>query len=133
MSSLTDGRLHVIYDGDCALCRRVLTILSRFDVRTRWTFYRSQDSKTIDERFPGVTPEELDEAMVAIADDGSRFFGFFAFRRMLWSTPWLWGLLPMFYFPGAAVVGSRIYAWVARNRHRFGCGTQTCAVPGRKL
>jgi hypothetical protein len=55
--------------------------------------------------------------------------GFFAFRRILWESPLMWPLIPLFYFPGAGIVGPRVYAWVARNRRRFGCESDVCELP----
>jgi predicted DCC family thiol-disulfide oxidoreductase YuxK len=31
--------------------------------------------------------------------------------------------------PGSGFVGPRIYAWIARKRHRFGGQTQMCTLP----
>jgi hypothetical protein len=67
-----------------------------------------------------------DVSMVVITPSGEVFRGFFAFRRMLWASPWLLALLPLFYCPGASVVGPPIYAWIARHRRRFGCAAQGC-------
>jgi hypothetical protein len=41
----------------------------------------------------------------------------------------MWPLIPLFYFPGTGIVGPRVYAWVARNRRRFGCESDVCEVP----
>jgi hypothetical protein len=55
--------------------------------------------------------------------------GFYAFRRLLWFSPLMWPLLPLFYFPGVSLPGERIYAWVARNRKDFGCESDLCPLP----
>lgn len=54
--------------------------------------------------------------------------GFYAFRRLLWASPLLWLLIPLFYFPGIGFIGARIYAWVARNRKSFGCESDFCTL-----
>ena len=38
----------------------------------------------------------------------------------------MWPLIPLFYLPGSGVIGPRVYAWVARNRRRFGCESDVC-------
>jgi predicted DCC family thiol-disulfide oxidoreductase YuxK len=41
----------------------------------------------------------------------------------------MWPLLALLYFPGSRRLGPRVYAWVARNRHRLGCGSDVCDLP----
>ena len=67
--------------------------------------------------------------MFAVAPDRSVTRGFFAFRRILWESPLMWLLIPLFYLPGSGVIGPRVYAWVARNRRRFGCESEVCEMP----
>ncbi|GIW55143.1 MAG: hypothetical protein KatS3mg082_1547 [Nitrospiraceae bacterium] len=50
--------------------------------------------------------------------------------RMIWGSPLTWWMIPIFYFPGAVFFGVRIYAWVAKNRLKFGCRSESCALPG---
>ncbi len=70
----------------------------------------------------GDTPE----AMIVVTESGKIFTGFYAFRQMVWLSPWLLPLVALFYLPGASVVGPWIYRWVARNRQRLGCRGETC-------
>jgi hypothetical protein len=49
-------------------------------------------------------------------------------RRIAWEAPALWLLLPLLYVPGAGIVGPRLYGWIARNRHRLGCGSDACSL-----
>jgi hypothetical protein len=67
-------------------------------------------------------------AMFAVTGEGRVYRGFFAFRRMLWASPWLAPLLLLFYAPGASLLGPRIYAWIARRRRSFGCAAPACGV-----
>lgn len=68
----------------------------------------------------------IDEAMYTLVEGEPLYSGFFAFRRLIWNSPLTWMLIPIFYFPGAAFFGPRIYAWVARNRSSFGCRSDAC-------
>ena len=80
-------------------------------------------------QFLHIRPEETENAMLVVTASGEVFSGFYAFRRMLWASPWLWPLLLLFYFPGATLVGPRIYGWIARNRRPFGCRVEACELP----
>ena len=66
--------------------------------------------------------------MFVVTGRGEVFRGFFGFRRMMWASPWLYPLLPLFYAPGASLLGPRVYAWVARHRQGLGCATGACAL-----
>lgn len=87
------------------------------------------DREAVLGRFPMLAGADTDEAMFAITERGEIFRGFFAFRRMLWASPWLLPLLALFYAPGAAFLGPRVYAWVARHRRSLGCSADACEVP----
>ncbi len=67
--------------------------------------------------------------MFAVAPDGRVTRGFFAFRRIAREVPLMWPLLPLLYFPGSGLIGPPAYAWVARNRRRFGCESEVCERP----
>ena len=62
---------------------------------------------------------------------GAVFRGYFAFKEILRRLPLTWPLLLLFHLPGADAIGPRVYAWVARNRRRLGCTTETCELPPR--
>ena len=120
--------LSIIYDGQCGFCMRVLKVVRALDVRGKLAFHDSHQAETL-ARFPMLSTVNLDEAMYTVAEGESPYQGFFAFRRLIWASPLLWPFIPLFYFPGAHLLGPRLYAWVARNRGRLGCGTEICALP----
>ena len=120
--------LNVVYDGHCGFCIRALNVVRALDVRHALRFYDAHQPETL-ERFPILREADLDEALYVVAEGEPPYRGFFAFRRMLWISPLMWLLIPLFYFPGAGLCGPRVYAWVARNRSRFGCGSEVCALP----
>lgn len=120
--------LNVIYDGQCAFCIRSLKPLRAADVRRVMRFYDSHLRETL-ERFPVLRDADVSDAMFVVVEREPVTRGFFAFRRLLWGSPLLWALLPLFYFPGAGFIGTRVYAWVARNRSGFGCRADFCSVP----
>jgi predicted DCC family thiol-disulfide oxidoreductase YuxK len=121
--------LQVIYDGQCSFCVRSLSVLRRLDVLGRMRSYDANDRATLESRFPMLRGADVENAMYVVAENGRVYRGFFAFRRLIWSSPLTWLLIPLFYFPGSAFLGMRIYAWVAENRRRLGCESQVCENP----
>lgn len=120
--------VEVIYDGRCGFCIRSLRIVRAFDLFGTLRFHDSHRPKTL-AHFPALREAKTDEAMYALAEGEPLYEGFFAFRRLIWINALTWILIPLFYFPGAAFLGSRIYSWVARNRTRFGCDSDACELP----
>ena len=121
-------RLHVIYDGQCGFCIRAMRLCRRLDVRGRLRFHDGTRQQIASE-FPELAHADLENAMFAVAPDGTVHRGFFAFRRLAWNGPLMWLALPLVYLPGARWIGPRAYAWVARNRQRFGCESDRCERP----
>ena len=77
---------------------------------------------------PPLSDTDLDRAMHVVLPDGSVVAGARGFVAVL---PWLPGgriLRPLFRVPGAVWLSERVYAWVARRRHRFGCGNDACPL-----
>ncbi|NIO11362.1 MAG: DUF393 domain-containing protein [Deltaproteobacteria bacterium] len=114
-------KLHIIYDGQCLFCIRVLNVVKKLDTFKGLDFYDSHDRDTMEKRFPMVSPQEAEEAMLAVTEEGEVFKGFYAFRRSFWKIPYLWLLALILYVPGIPYLGTRCYGWIARNRKTFGC------------
>jgi len=125
----TNNTIHLIYDGQCLFCIRSLKIFRAVDVKDVLRFYDAHNIALMEEKFPELSHADFDNAMFAVTEDRQVFRGFFAFRRMIWSSPLTWVLVPLFYFPGAGWLGSCLYAWVARNRLKFGCRSESCVLP----
>ncbi|HSB71890.1 MAG TPA: DUF393 domain-containing protein [Candidatus Methylomirabilis sp.] len=122
-------RIHVIYDGQCAFCIRSLRVTRALDVRHALRFHDATDRVAVAARFPALRGADLDTAMYAVTEGGQAYRGFFAFRRIAWSSPLAWPLLLPLYFPGAGWLGPKVYAWVAQNRSNLGCRSRVCPVP----
>jgi len=120
--------LDVVYDGRCGFCARSLDICTRLARRPIFRLHDANDREAIGTRFPMLATADTDAAMFVVTESGEVFRGFFAFRRMMWTSPWLFPFLPFFYAPGASLIGPRVYDWVARNRGRLG-GTAACSLP----
>ena len=80
---------------------------------------------------PGLPPlsdAALDRAMHVVLPDGRVEAGA---RGAVALLPWLpggWILQPLFWVPGSIWLAEQAYAWVARRRHRFGCGNEACPL-----
>ena len=113
--------LSIIYDGNCTFCLRSRRVMERFDTFGALQFYDFHDAGIMAAKFPMISPEDAEEAMITVTEDLRMFKGFYAFRQIAWSSPWLWLLLPLIYFPGVSYIGSQFYGWIARNRSHLGC------------
>lgn len=126
---MSEGKtVNIIYDGQCGFCIRSLRVVRALDTRGALRLHDSHRPETF-ELFPGLRGADVEDAMYVVVAGEPPYRGFFAFRRLLWAGPLMWPLIPLFYLPGAAFVGERVYAWVARNRKSFGCGSDFCALP----
>ena len=74
----------------------------------------------------GVSLQEAEQAMHLIAPSGVVWSGAAAARELLRLLPLLRPLAWLFRIPGVMLVAERVYRWVARRRHRFGCDSSAC-------
>jgi predicted DCC family thiol-disulfide oxidoreductase YuxK len=121
--------LDVVYDGRCGFCVRSLSVCRALDVRSALRYHDANARPQVHAAFPELAGADFENAMFAVTPDRRVARGFFAFRRILWESPLMWPLLPLFYFPGSGLVGPKVYAWVARNRGSFGCESDVCELP----
>jgi predicted DCC family thiol-disulfide oxidoreductase YuxK len=124
----TDKTIDIIFDGQCRFCIRSLRVVRALDIRAALRFHDANRGETL-EFFPELRGAALSEAMYARVEGEPPHRGFYAFRRLLWSSPLMWPLIPLFYFPGVSFPGERVYAWVARNRKNLGCESNLCPLP----
>lgn len=129
---MTFKTVNIIYDGHCGFCIDSLRIIRALDLYHSFRFYNSHEPETFT-RFPELSGANVDDAMYAVVENEPVSEGFYAFRRLLWNSPLMWILIPVFYFPGASFFGPRVYAWVARNRTSFGCRSDVCDLPSPPL
>ena len=125
---MTFKTVNIIYDGRCGFCIRSLRIVRALDLFHSFRFHDSHEPDTF-QRFRELSAANVDDAMYAIVEGEPIYEGFFAFRRLIWNSPLMWILISIFYFPGAGFFGPRAYAWVARNRTKFGCRSDVCDLP----
>ena len=121
----------LVYDGFCPLCIRTMTQLDELDGARRLRYVDlERETDRARALLPGVSIEDMRQAMAVVTPTGVGLRGFFAFREISRRLPVLWPLVPLMYAPGSAWVGTRVYAWVAANRARRLCDGDACAVHG---
>lgn len=123
----------VLYDGDCALCRKSVSLLQRLDWFHRLTYVNVREQAQIPDD-ARLQPDRLLQEMHLVTPDGGRVYhGFAAFRWFAWRLPLLMPLAPLLYLPGVPRLGQRLYLWVARNRFRLvPCHGGVCTLPAAR-
>lgn len=114
------ARAQVLYDGDCAFCRKSIGLLQKLDWLKQLSYLdvRNQDNPLL--KMPRIAEAPLtDEMHVLTADAGTLLHGFTALRWLAWRLPLLWPMAPLLYIPGIPSLGQRAYLWIARNRFRI--------------
>ncbi len=113
------GRLAVLYDGACEVCRSMLEAVRHFDNSSRIDALDLHDP-AVRARFPGLEREHLMEALHAVDDRGRIFRGARAVNEILRHQGGVVGLLAyLWYVPGYAWLADRQYKRIAASRYRF--------------
>lgn len=117
----------LVFDGDCAFCRRCVAVLSRWDRRRRLRFVPFQDEAGL-AGLPPIGRAALEQAMHLVSPAGAVFPGAEALPPILRLVPLGTPVSWLFIIPGVPWLAARAYRQVARNRHRLGCGSATCSL-----
>jgi predicted DCC family thiol-disulfide oxidoreductase YuxK len=117
----------LIFDGDCAFCRRAVSFLAKWDKYGRLRFVPFQDAEGL-ARLPLIPRADLEKAMHLVTSDGSVYPGAAAVPVMLRVLRFGRLLSWVFRIPGVPRLAGGIYRIIARNRHRLGCGSSTCTL-----
>ncbi len=126
VSADPDPKIAILYDGRCGLCRRSVFALRTIDNLHRLRPLDFRDSAVHKAVAPDISEAALDRALHIRFPDGRTLTGFDAFRALTWHLPVLWLPAPLFYLPGMAPVGRRVYARIAERRKR--CSHEGCAL-----
>ena len=116
-------RIAVLHDDRCLFCIGTVRLLERLDWLGRlepvglYPWQRVQER--MGGRVSGIDPLRAREQLHIVLPNGRVRAGFAAFRSLAWRLPPLWPIAPLLHLPGAERIGQRLYALIARNRHRF--------------
>jgi hypothetical protein len=100
-TGLARRHLDVVYDGGCAGCRRVVSLVADLDLAAAARFVDTAAERTAGDRPP--TPCNG----VTVVDARGQKLGVEAFRRLAWILPAAWPLIPLLYLPGTRRFGRR--------------------------
>jgi glycosyltransferase involved in cell wall biosynthesis/predicted DCC family thiol-disulfide oxidoreductase YuxK len=106
----------VLYDGNCALCRRTIALLRSVDVLGRLSYLNALDRTQVARAgFSWLDEQTLLADMYAV--EGRRTWaGFDTYRVMALRIPLLWPVAPFLYLWPIPAIGRSIYRWVAESR-----------------
>ena len=126
----SDKKPEILFDGQCPLCIRSMTVLRYFDWFDCLTLRDlEQHGSSLRPNSGKVALQDLRREMHLITPDGAVRQGFFAFREALKYLPLLWPVLALLYVPFATMFGPKVYGFVAARRARWQqCDFDTCAV-----
>ncbi len=113
----------LIYDGDCQFCRRQVERLQRMERRGLVEAVPFQKANLTG---LGIELAAAEEAMHLVGPSGTVWRGAEAARELFRLFPLGRPLVWLLAAPGAMFAAERVYRWVARRRHRFGCDSSVC-------
>ena len=125
----------VLFDDHCPLCTFQMKMLTWLDWFNMVTWLPISDARA-PELVPGLTREDLLEAIHCVAKDGRIYRGARCIRYAGMRIPLLVPIALVLWFPGVIWVAEKFYMWIARNRlvlsRLFGCQGACAIMPVRK-
>ena len=134
-SGTTDQEINtVLYDSDCPLCTFQMKSLTWMDWFNHVRFMPINDPRAA-AMAPGLSREDLMEAIHCIAGDGKIHRGARCIRYLGMRMPLLIPLALFLWIPGVIWIAEKVYMWISRNRlvlsRLFGC-KGACAIMPEK-
>ena len=125
------GRLAVLYDGDCEMCRNVAAGILRYDNTESLELFDANDPAARS-HFPGLKLDELLYELHVIDDRGRVYRGARAVNEILRRQAGLRSVLAyLWYVPGYAWIADLQYKAIAGNRKRD-AGAPVAAASARQ-
>lgn len=112
--------LTVIYDGNCAICNKTKTLISKLDHQQQVNFIDLHQTNYWREQFPTISVDDVMEMLHVIDNRQNIYVGFDAIRRLLRLYPLTFPIYALSYTP---LIGRRlgiiVYRAIANNRYRL--------------
>jgi predicted DCC family thiol-disulfide oxidoreductase YuxK len=125
------GKLAVLYDGGCEMCRNVAAGILRYDNTESLELFDANDPAARRD-FPGLKLDELLYELHVIDDRGRVYRGARAVNEILRRQAGLRGVLAyLWYVPGYAWIADLQYKAIAGSRKRD-AGAPAAAAPARQ-
>jgi len=130
LETAIEGKAVVLYDGECPLCKKSVSILKKLDWLNKLTFQNGRDVERLPASKVPLDPQRLIEEMHLLTPDRLHAYpGYKAFRYMAWRLPLTMLFAPFMYVPGVPWIGNKIYLWIAKNRLKLvPCDDGGCKV-----
>jgi predicted DCC family thiol-disulfide oxidoreductase YuxK len=123
------GRAYtLVYDGNCKVCGRLVTLLRAWD-RTKQIEVAPSQQPGVMARFPWIPARAYVEAVQLVGPGGRTWSGAGAIEQLLNLLPKGRLISWVFKIPFMRGIADRFYKWFARNRYHFGCGDHCQARP----
>ncbi len=114
------GRLAVLYDGACAMCRASADIVRSYDNSDKIDLLNFHDDE-LRVRFPAIELDALMDELHVIDDQGNVWRGARAVNQIMRYQHGVRGMLAwLWYFPGFAFIADWQYKRIARSRYGDG-------------
>ncbi len=107
----------IFYDDACALCRRTIAAIYAADMfeRIKFVALSSLSGAYVMVGDREINRQELLHAMYVKSSNSPAVKGLLAYRVISRMIPLFWIFVPFLYIPGARLVGTMAYSFVARN------------------
>lgn len=132
----TSDRKHVVlYDDECPLCTfqmKMLTWLDWFGVLSLVPLSHERATEIA----PGISREDLQEAIHCIAKDGKIYRGARALRFVGMRLPLMIPAALIMWIPGVILIAEKAYQFISKHRlvfsRLFGCKGACALLPTRE-
>ena len=130
LRSQVTGRTVLFFDGACGVCDRLVRFFLKRDRAKRLVFAPLQGSTARSLLPPAVLAGDLLSTVLVLTDTGELLSRSRAVGNVLGRLGGGWRVLGVLIGLVPAAIGDSVYAWFARNRHRF-FGPPACHLLGR--
>jgi len=107
----------LIYDGHCQFCVASVEKLKVMDLYATLNYSDLHKIENLPEVHPKLNKDLVMSQLQLLESNGVLFGGFFVFRRICFTMPMLYPLIPILYFPGMGILGPLVYQFIAKNRY----------------
>ena len=121
-----EDRWTLVFDGQCRFCVAWVNRVRRRDRRGRLRLVPLQDEAAWS-GVRGLTRASLERAVHLVSPAGRVYAGAAAAGPLLRLLPGGRVVAAPLALPGAERIAAAVYAWIARRRHRLGCGSKACS------
>jgi predicted DCC family thiol-disulfide oxidoreductase YuxK len=130
VSSQVAGRTVLFFDGACGVCDRLVRFFLKRDRAGRLVFAPLQGSTARSLLPPATLAGDLLSTVLVLTDTGTLLSRSRAVGDVLRRLGGGWRILGLLIGLVPTALGDAVYAWFARNRHRF-FGPPACHLLGR--